>query len=229
MIAEIGISEKPDWHSELKVFDSAGQQVATFKDSTFRKMSITMAVSCIPYCEAVLVADKAEAIKFIQVGNVIENWVGRAGQPETMSIRAVIEFVAARTGSEAEEGTAVIELQARSNVSSCMDSPFSGTGSGSLSDLVTTIIRPHQIRLQVETNVNKIEYFADVESAYAALLLLGLTFKAIVITDRDGQIRFLDLPTFLAEENEKPIKTIAGTDILGARMQQGRPVRRRDE
>ena len=230
MIAEIGKS-KPELEArfELRVFDRSGQQIATFKESTFRKAQVTEDTQHIPYCEAVLVTDAPDATQFIEIGTVVEIWAARGAEPEGMLIRAVVDFVDLRTGNRAEEGAAVVEFQARSGVSSCMDSPFRGVGSGSLSHLVAAILTPHHIQQSVETDVDDVEYYVDVDSGYAALRLLGLTFNAVVSSNREGHVAFTAVSRALEQFREQPTRTITEAEILGAHMQKGQPVRKRGE
>lgn len=234
MITEFGNS-KPDLKArfELRVFDRSGQQIATFKESTLQNVSVTENVQHIPYCEAHLVIDAPNTAGFnvtgfIAVGTVVEIWVARRAEPEDMLIRAVVDFIDVRIGRDAEEGAAVIDFQGRSGVSSCMDSPFRGAGSGSLSDLVAAILTPHHIQQCVETDPDNVDYYVDVDSGYAALRLLGLTFNAVVFTSRAGQISFTDVPIALEQLRKEPAKTINEV-ILGARIRQGQPFRKRGE
>jgi hypothetical protein len=236
MISEIGDSNPELEHRfELRVFDSGGQQIASFKQSTFREAKVEETVQHIPYCEVVLATDASnarqfiEAGTFIQVGSFVEIWVARREEPESMLIRAVVDFVNLQTGSEVEDGGAVLQFQARSGVSRCMDSPFQGSGTGSLSDVVTGILTPHNIPLSVETHADNIEYYLDVDSGYAALRLLGITFDSIVFTNRQGQVAFKDVSKALDQFRSQPTRTISQDDLLGMRLQQGQPVRKRGE
>jgi len=236
MITEIGKSNPElDSRFQVRVFDRSGQQIATFKESTILNAEVREDPQHIPYCEALLVSDEANAKQFfrvatyIQVGTVVEIWAARGAEPESMLIRAVVDCVNIRTGREAKEGAATIEFQARSPVSSCMDSPFRGSGSGPLSDLVAAILAPHHIQQSVETDSGNVEYYVDVDSGYAALRLLGLTFNGVVSTSRDGQIAFTDVSRALEQLREKPLQTITQDEILGLRLQQGQPVRKRDK
>jgi hypothetical protein len=232
MITEIGNS-KPDLEArfELRVFDRNAQQIATFKESTFQKVSATESTQHIPYCEVRLVTDTPNVIGLIEVGAVVEIWAARDAEPLGMLIRAVVDFVDVRIGRDADEGAAVIEFQGRSGVSSCVDSPFRGLGSGSLSDLVAAILTPHHIQLEqfVGTDADNVDYYVDVDSGYAALRLLGLTFNAVVSTSRDGRIAFTDVFEALEQLGKEPPKTITEAEILGARFRQGQRVRKRGE
>jgi hypothetical protein len=230
MITEIGNS-RPELKArfELRVFDRNSQQIATFKESTLRKVTVTEDTQHIPYCEGLLVSDAPNVTEFIAVGTVVEIWAARGTEPESMLIRAVVDFVDVRIGRDAEEGAAVIEFQGRSGVSSCMDSPFRGAGSGSLSDLVAAILTPHHIPQSVEADADNVDYYVDADSGYAALRLLGLTFNAIVSASRDSQIAFTDVPRALEQLRKKPVRRINEGEILGARIRQGQPVRKRGE
>jgi hypothetical protein len=236
MITEIGNSDPAlEQRFELRLFDTDGNQIATFKESTFKKVEVLEDVQHVPYCEALLATDASNAKQLVeagthaQVGRVVEVWAAGRGEPLTLLIRASVDFVRIRSGQEVENEGAELEFQARSVVSPCMDSGFHRTDTGSLADLVKEILSPHNIGSSVDTVADKIDYYVDSESAYAALRLLGLTFNAVVSTSRDGQIAFIDVSTALEKSQKNPVKTFSQDDMLAMQLQQGQPIRKRGQ
>jgi hypothetical protein len=237
MISEIGhTDESLEQRFELRVFGIDGQHVVTFKESTFKNAQVVEHVQDIPYFDGLLSADASnaqqlvEAATYVQVGRVIEIWAAGREQPLILLIRATVDFLNIRSGQEVEGGGAEIKLMARSVVSPCMDSGVRSSGSGSLIDLVKMILAPHRIGSSVDTiQTEKIDYYADSESGYAALRLLGLTFKAVISTTRDGQIDFADVPRALEKFQKNPVRTVTQDDMLGMQLQQGQPFRKRGE
>jgi hypothetical protein len=228
VVLEIGNNDgTSDSNFELRVFDPDGQHVATFKQSTLRSASVSEDTQGIPYCEVRVVSDERAGAGLIDVGSIVEVWASRGAEPLAMLIRAFVDFLDCRIGNRAEEGDAVIELQARSCVSVCMDSPYHVSGFGSLSDLVSAILNPFQIRTNIESEANNLSYCVNVESAYAALRLLGITFNSVVSTTRENEVVFTTAEKALDRLSKQPVKAISEAEIEGARMQKGQPIRRR--
>jgi hypothetical protein len=216
------------FEDELAVYRAGeSERLCTIRAPELRKCQCKVAMAQIAYFEALLrFTDRRP-----QIGRGMRLQMLRmlpAGEPPEVVFDGIIDYSETKLTRENERAVTDVRLQARGDGRELMDSGVQASGDGSLVELIERLAHAHPKDRSVEFDDLHVEYRLDADSAFAALLLLGLSLDAVFYIDDAGTVVFRAKEAELARiRAAKPAFHLTEDDIASATFQDGAPLRRR--
>lgn len=208
---------------ELRFF-CGHSQIAIVHYDLVQEMQVTESAESLSFFSARLTAPPGTGLPKLSHADVVEIWTSQAGAPLQFTFRHTVDWRRAEYDSDEE----TIELEGRGTCSRLVDERCDLSFSGTLPSLLSELCAEHDVVADVTdlANTRAVDFYASAPSAYGAMRLICGAAQLNARGTPSG-VQIASIGSAQTRLRKGPVATIGPKDILSAKVESGRRVRKR--